>query len=124
MNNKVIIAIIVIVLVVLGGYYLMSNNDQTTSMKDEQSNDAVEPNPDQNNDQMTSREVIYADSGYSPSSLTIKVGDTVTFKNQSSRVKDNARPAVNLNFGREIVLKTNTSCDKLEQLFWPFLESH
>lgn len=29
--------------------------------------------------------VLYTDSGYSPSSLTVKKGDTVTFKNESAR---------------------------------------
>ncbi len=33
----------------------------------------------------TQNVVIYTDSGYSPSTLRIKVGETVTFKNQSSQ---------------------------------------
>ena len=63
MDKKVIIAIIVVLLALIGGYFLFKGNVQAP---------------------INAKEVIYTDSGYSPKEITIKIGDTVTWKNESS----------------------------------------
>lgn len=95
MNKKIIIIILALV-VFVGGYFLVKGMD-----KDSPNQEATVPtNSQANNNQenpivnveiesdaaktTTTYEVVYTNSGYSPSALTIKVGDTVTFKNQSS----------------------------------------
>src|SRR3989344_2449468 len=73
MDKKIIIIIIVIiVLALIGGYFLFKGNNmvKTASINQHQS---------ENN-----YEVIYTDSGYSPKEITVKVGNTVTWKNESS----------------------------------------
>lgn len=80
--NK-IFAIIILAVIIVGGYFLFSKTYQETSMPaDEQviSQKSAEKAP-------IKEEIIitYTDAGYSPSSLEIKAGDTVVFKNESSQ---------------------------------------
>lgn len=94
MNKNIIITIVVIAVVVISGYFLFSTNQKpiTTTINQEsnqnqQQNETNTAESPQNNEQIQTGknyEVIYSDSGYSPSKITIKLGDTVTFKNQSS----------------------------------------
>lgn len=42
--------------------------------------------PSDSSDVGGGREVVYSNDGFSPKELTIKKGDTVTFRNESSRV--------------------------------------
>lgn len=94
MNKNLVIGVIVIIVLALAGFWLFGfsslmaptvkvvENDNTVpadAMDDldnpmAQSNPAIPP----------PHEVVYTNAGYAPSSLTIKVGDTVIFKNQSS----------------------------------------
>ena len=96
MNNKIIIGVIVVLVVLVGGYFWVTGmnkeipNDQATVPTDSQTNNET-PVPVVNvevesnaNVTTTNYEVVYTNSGFSSSPLTIKVGDTVTFKNQSS----------------------------------------
>ncbi len=71
--NKSIISIIVIVIISLGGYFLLQNPQQP----------AQNSNPE--TPSVSQSVVTYSDSGYSPSTLRVKVGETVTFKNSSSQ---------------------------------------
>lgn len=73
--KKIVIALIIAAVVILGSYSLL--NGPTTP-------------PQENNLDLTveapaGNVVTYTDVGYSPTPLTIKVGETVTFKNESSR---------------------------------------
>ncbi len=101
--NKTIIAIIVVAIIALGGYFLLRSPQSPTSS----SNIAPQQPPSQESSQTSSvptteapvspapvtqqapsadqNVVTYADSGYSPSTLRVKVGTTVTFKNSSSQ---------------------------------------
>ncbi len=93
MNNKYIIVIIaVIVVLVIAGYLFFIGNNQVNQglytnesgnqqQVQQQTNTTTEGNTTQTGKMY---EVIYTDSGYSPSEITIKLGDTVVFKNQSS----------------------------------------
>lgn len=96
--NKIILIIIVIVIVAVGGYFLIKANNQTLvteqSNNTGDSNTTVPTNTEQTNPNTntpetptqtaTTHQVLYSNSGYSPSESKIKLGDTVTFKNESS----------------------------------------
>lgn len=71
MSNKNYVAIVVAILIVLagGGWFLRGRN-------------AYNSNP--SGGAVGANEIVYTDSGFSPSAVNVKVGDTVTFKNQSS----------------------------------------
>ncbi|MEK7162899.1 MAG: hypothetical protein AAB696_01275 [Patescibacteria group bacterium] len=88
--NKIIIAIIVVVVVALSGYFFLKGAYQTAApviqplpqSPTEQAPVAENNNPVAENNNV----VIYTDAGYTQNSLQIKAGETVIFKNQSSRV--------------------------------------
>lgn len=93
--NKTIIIIALVAIVLLGGYFLFfkgkfrqapsfpppSFEQPTTSPP------IIEEQPTE--EESAGEEVVnvvsYTDSGYSPSTIKIKKGETVTFKNESSR---------------------------------------
>ncbi len=91
---KKIIITIVIIVVLVGGYFLLKGTAQapvseainqqpilpTQSSETQPTNTLVKPAVTQS----VKNEVIYTNSGYLPSKLTIKVGETVTWKNESS----------------------------------------
>lgn len=91
MNKTIIIIILIFGLLIIGGYFLLfkpanqtsylQQYNQSQNQVQEQNNQTENNNP-QNE---VKNEVIYTDSGYFPSVLTIKLGDKVTFKNQSSK---------------------------------------
>lgn len=92
MNKNIVIAIIFIILAV-GGYFIyQSMNTAQVSPSNNQESQTNSQNEPSNNEPGIDIEVIipkthevtYTDSGYSPNELTVKVGDTVTYKNQSS----------------------------------------
>lgn len=73
--NKSVIAVAIIVVVLVGGYFLSvpkTPNQQT-----------VRPPPVTQPPAPEEKVVTYTDSGYSPNILTVKKGETITFKNQS-----------------------------------------
>ncbi len=104
MDQKITWGIVIVIIVLLlagGGWWLMSGNttspvtpttDNTTQTPSGQT--GITNNPNQTNGGEITVDigvtapktytVTYTDSGYSPNALTIKKGDTVTFKNQSS----------------------------------------
>ena len=95
MNKKIIITILVVLVVAVGGYILLNNYNQPSSLvMNEQESQEQQVNQSDlevnaGDVQVTietakTYEVIYTDSGFSPSPLAIKVGDTVVFKNQNS----------------------------------------
>lgn len=89
MNTKnIIVAIMILAVVIVGGYFLFTQNQKPiTTTVGEENGQPPNPNPQPPPPGQTTganHEVIYTDSGYSPSSITVKKGDTVTFKNQSS----------------------------------------
>jgi len=91
MNQKIIIAVIVILLLAVGGWFLINamnapadQTNQQTNTNGQQQNPVVDVEVGVNPPVPASHEVIYTDAGYAPTTLTIKTGDTVVFKNQSS----------------------------------------
>lgn len=87
MKKNVIIILVVLVIVLIGGYFLLRGNtinvvnNPILDNNNQQSDEVVDPNLMV---EPAIYEVIYTDSGYSPSELKIKVGDRVFFRNQSS----------------------------------------
>jgi plastocyanin len=103
--NKIVI-IVVIVLVIIGGYFLIKWNNQIDKLPNSQemnqsqiekqmlqpessevsadSQIIDEPSEVKTTQSGKNYEVKYDDSGYSPKELIIKVGDTITWKNESS----------------------------------------
>lgn len=76
----------VLAIIVLGAFFLSKNNKvsvptapSATETPTTTSTDLVE------SPTIESMMVTYSDSGFLPASLTVKVGDTVTFKNQSGK---------------------------------------
>lgn len=84
--NK-IFAIIIIAVVIIGGYFLIKKDaPESSAPVSENSNNEV--SSQSSISQITPAEekiIIYTDAGYSPSPLRINVGETVTFKNNSSQ---------------------------------------
>lgn len=93
--NKTFVIVLVLVVIVLGGYFLLKS--ETAQVPLEDTSTSGMPVPGTNTPEMIVTEeedtsglpganqnvIAYSDTGYLPSILTIKAGDTVTFKNQS-----------------------------------------
>lgn len=78
---KKIFAIIIIAVVIVGGYFLIKKGaPKSATTVSETSNNEV-------SSQSSAEEKIitYTDTGYSPSSIQIKQGGTIIFKNESSQ---------------------------------------
>lgn len=74
--NKFIIFII-IAIVIVGGYFLWGRKEQTPA--------PLEPQALERTSKASSHVISYTDNGYAPSAITIKAGESVTFKNDSSK---------------------------------------
>ena len=98
MNTKNIAIIIIIAVIVLGGgYFLMKGENPKPVVENtnqETDNIVLENTTNQNgaDNGVTievavpkTYEIMYTDAGYGSTPLTIKVGDTVTWKNQSTQ---------------------------------------
>lgn len=80
-NNKYLIAGLAAILILIGGYYFLSKNNYQAP--------GVAPIS------VAGNIVTYTDSGFVPASISIKVGEVVVFKNNSSggmRVASNPHP--------------------------------
>ncbi|MBM3206324.1 MAG: hypothetical protein FJZ43_01755 [Candidatus Staskawiczbacteria bacterium] len=95
MNKNIVIVLILVLALLVGGYFLFVGNTQVPVQDNNQTNNEPINNPDntpkeddtipENSTTTKTYEIIYTDNGYSPNEINIKVGDTVTFKNESSR---------------------------------------
>lgn len=95
--NKVIIGIIVVAIIAVGGYFLLRSpgspapGSSSTPQPTSQGTAPTAPAPTtqapaaQETPSVEQNVVTYTNAGYSPSTLRVKVGATVTFKNQSSQ---------------------------------------
>jgi plastocyanin len=90
---KSIIAVIAVIIIVGGGAFALtraSKPDNSSQAKPNTTNtqpaDTTPSTTDTNTNsgQTTADTITYSDSGFSPSSLTVKAGTTVTIKNTSS----------------------------------------
>jgi plastocyanin len=94
--NKTLIAILIIIIVGAGAYFLLTStsiqapSNETSQMGDGYELGAPGDSATSTTVQTTTTTTVsphvisFSSTGYSPNSLTVKVGDTVTFKNDSS----------------------------------------
>lgn len=94
--NKTFIITVVLVVIIVGSYFLMKN--KTAQAPAEETSTSGMPVPYTNTPEMIVNQegnanespsadqhvITYSDTGYSPNPLTVKLGATVTFKNNSS----------------------------------------
>lgn len=98
MNKNFILFIIILILAIAGLFYVLnSDNKNSLSIETPAINTSVTITPQASTSsktntpinvpvaQPTSHTVTYTETGFSPATLTIKNGDTVTFKNNSAR---------------------------------------
>lgn len=74
--NKSIFAIIIIVIAAVGGYFIFKGGE---------SQPVQQPMVETKAPVAEEETIAYTDAGYSPATLAIKKGETVVFKNQSTR---------------------------------------
>lgn len=86
-NTTIIGVVVVIIVIILGAWWVWSQNQATSNEANTTSNQnnttpvvEIETTP-----VPKIHEIVYSDSGYSPSAVIIKVGDTVSFKNNSAK---------------------------------------
>lgn len=83
--NKIIIGIIVLVLIAGGAYYFLMQDDTTIDdLTPPTSGFQDTTESASTTDTVYDALIAYTDSGYSPSTVTIKKGDTVRFVNNST----------------------------------------
>lgn len=89
--NKTIIAVIVIAVVVVGGYFFFRGSYQSPASSPVSNQQPASQPPTtqapvaQATPPVGQNVITYTDSGYSPSTLRVKAGTTVAFKNESLR---------------------------------------
>lgn len=101
---KTAIITLIIIIILLGGYFILRAPAQDPNMEDvildeegvnmedvvEQEFEERQLNKDNEEgvieDEVKEHIVVYTNSGYSPSSLSIRLGDSVIFRNQGSAV--------------------------------------
>ena len=81
--NKIFITILIVIIVLLGSYFLLKTKvEAPTTEAPITSDKSTTPDKPITVDQ--NAVIIYSDTGYSTATLNVKVGDTVTWKNNSS----------------------------------------
>lgn len=84
--KKSLIVLVVIVAIAAGAFVLTRDNDSdnNTNTDTSSNNQTQNTTPSASNDQSTAATITYSDDGFSPSTITVKAGTTVTVKNTSS----------------------------------------
>lgn len=77
MSNKILVSVLVLIVVIAGGYLLLQG-EKVQAPTDEALTPATSSAVEQNT-------IIYNETGYTPASLVVKIGDTVVFKNESAK---------------------------------------
>lgn len=77
--NKIITTIIVVIVIVAGAYYLLNSPKIAPQEKPSQTPPSTTSAP------VEQDFVTYTDTGYSSSAIKVKVGTTLTFKNESTQ---------------------------------------
>lgn len=88
MRNKVIIGVISLLVVISAAYILLNNGDSATTSesaaKTESSTEESEASKAKLSNQPASATIVYDSNGFSPTTITVKSGETVAVKNSSS----------------------------------------
>lgn len=91
MNKNLIIGLVAIVIIGVGGYVLYKNNYSSNSSAPSTSSQSSSSG----SNQKAAATITYSNSGFSPSTTTVKSGSTVAIKNTSSsdmRLQSNPHP--------------------------------
>ncbi len=93
--KKLLIIGVVIVLAGAGAFFLTSSSDETSNSNTESSDSttasdtpatqSTQQQATANTENATGTTITYTDEGFNPSKLTVKVGTTITVKNNSSK---------------------------------------
>ena len=84
MNKTILIGIAALVVIGAGAYYVISNSSNNTpTASNTTQNNTPSQSPTSSNNQKTAATITYTSNGFSPSSTTVKSGDTVEIKNTS-----------------------------------------
>ncbi|HVF69275.1 MAG TPA: cupredoxin domain-containing protein [Xanthomonadales bacterium] len=86
--NKNFLIVVIVLLIVVGGFVLVKNNSTTVlptknSENQTQETDQEEDNDEDDKDNEGEHEITLTGSGFEPSTITVKVGDEVVWKNES-----------------------------------------
>jgi len=91
MNNKLIIGIVVVVVLVIGAALVMNKNNsstmqmqQTNTTSNTQSQSSSQTNPSNAQKTAGKNAVTIQNFAYSPATITVKAGDSITWTNQDS----------------------------------------
>lgn len=86
--NKKFIIIVILAIIILGGYFSLRDKKVVSSLGETPTSKIPEQNnsaPKTDNTPLSKKNIInYTDTGYSPNTINIKLGATVTWKNNSS----------------------------------------
>lgn len=97
MNTNKIVLIVVAALVIAGGiwFFVSSGNDAdetttppTSNTSTDDSGDTASETPDDEDQSENNVIIIYTNNGFNPESYTVKVGGTVTVRNDSDETMD------------------------------------
>lgn len=88
MNSKIIVGIIIIIIVIGGGFYFLNKN-KSSSMNMQNmptpSQEQTNTSPTDSNQTPTATNTVTIQNyAFSPATITVKVGDTVTWTNNDS----------------------------------------
>lgn len=89
-SNSIIIGVIVLAIVIGGLVFIFSRPStnsatQTTTSSSPSPSPSSEISPSPTPPTSTAHIITYSDSGFSPSTITVQSGDSITIKNQSSQ---------------------------------------
>lgn len=83
MNKSIIIGIVAVIIVGGGGYLVLHKNSNSSTNSNAQNTTSPSSSSSSSNQQVAAT-ITYSNSGFSPSTTTVKSGDTVAIKNTSS----------------------------------------
>jgi plastocyanin len=84
MNNKIIIGVIIAVIVIGGAAYFLNKGNSYQQNMPSQTQTQTNTNPTNGSSVMAKNGVTIQNMAFSPATLTVKVGDKVTWTNQDS----------------------------------------
>jgi len=88
MNKKALIALVVLVIVIAGAAFWLMRKDpnatESTNTTKPTSSESTPTDTTTTPGEASQKTITYSDSGYSPSTITVKTGDTIVIKNTSS----------------------------------------
>ncbi len=82
--NKTFTTVLILIIIVLGGYFLLKNPKAQAPTIETPAISTSTGDTDNSVPPVNQNVITYTNTGYSPSTLTVQVGTTITFKSESS----------------------------------------